>query len=150
MPSHSAGPGIWLSVWRFLSTHCLYEQAAEVLARMRGCAGSPEPSLLAYAISTKFAWRCPNILFYCSRYINMNVAKYHCLFMLSYNYFHKISVPLTSCQLTIKLALNNWAQAGNITYWWCQRVTLIARVIVWRNVTMHVAFSRICQNSNWI
>ena len=59
MPGHSVGPGIWLSVWRFLLTHCLYERAAEVLARLRGCAGSPEPSLLAYAISTKFAWRGP-------------------------------------------------------------------------------------------
>ena len=47
MPSHSEGPGIWLSVWRFLLIHCLYERAAEVLARLRGCAGSPEPSLLA-------------------------------------------------------------------------------------------------------
>ena len=35
MPSHSEGPGIWLSVWRFLLTHCLYERAAEVLARLR-------------------------------------------------------------------------------------------------------------------
>ena len=51
------GARIWLSVWRFLLTQCLYERAAEVLARLRGCAGSPEPSLLAYAISTKFAWR---------------------------------------------------------------------------------------------
>ena len=59
MPSHSEGPGIWLSVWRFLLTHCLYERAAKVLARLRGCAGSPEPSLLASAISTKFAWRGP-------------------------------------------------------------------------------------------
>ena len=40
-------------------THCLYERAAKVLARLRGCAGSPEPSLLAKAISTKFAWRGP-------------------------------------------------------------------------------------------
>ena len=47
MPSHSEGPGIWLSVWRFLLIHCLYERAAEVLARLRWCAGSPEPSLLA-------------------------------------------------------------------------------------------------------
>ena len=59
MPSHSEEPGIWLSVWRFLLTHCLYERAAKVLARLRGCAGSPEPSLLAQAISTKFAWRGP-------------------------------------------------------------------------------------------
>ena len=47
MPSHSEGPGIWFSVWRFLLTHCLYARAAKVLARLRGCAGSPEPSLLA-------------------------------------------------------------------------------------------------------
>ena len=47
MPRHSEGPGIWLSVWRFLLTHCFYERAAKVLARLRGCAGSPEPSLLA-------------------------------------------------------------------------------------------------------
>ena len=47
MPSHSEGPGIWLSVWRFLLIHCLYARAAKVLARLRGCAGSPEPSLLA-------------------------------------------------------------------------------------------------------
>ena len=60
MPSHSEGPGIWLSVWRFLLAHCLYERAAKVLARLCGCAGSPEPSLLAYVISTKFAWRGPN------------------------------------------------------------------------------------------
>ena len=44
---NSEGPGIWFSVWRFLLTHCLYERVAEVLARLRGCAGSPEPSLLA-------------------------------------------------------------------------------------------------------
>ena len=60
MPSHSEGLGIWLSVWRFLLTQCLYERAAKVLARLRGCAGSPEPSLLAKGISTKFAWRGPS------------------------------------------------------------------------------------------
>ena len=41
------GPEIWFSVWRFLLTRCLYVRAAEVLARLRGCAGLPEPSLLA-------------------------------------------------------------------------------------------------------
>ena len=57
--SHSEELGIWLSVWRFLLTHCLYERVAEVLARLHGCAGSPEPSLLTYAIRTKFPWRGP-------------------------------------------------------------------------------------------
>ena len=63
MPSHSEGPGIWLSVWRFPLIHCLYVQAAKVLSRLRGCAGSPEPSLLAQAISTKITWRGPYIDF---------------------------------------------------------------------------------------
>ena len=38
MPSHSEGPGVWLSVCRFLLPHCLYERAAEgsgETARMR-------------------------------------------------------------------------------------------------------------------
>ena len=47
MPSHSEGPGIGFSIWRFLLIHCFYERAAKVLARLRACAGSPEPSLLA-------------------------------------------------------------------------------------------------------
>ena len=47
MPSYLERPGIWLSVWRFLLTPCLYERAVKVLARLRGCAGSPEPSLPA-------------------------------------------------------------------------------------------------------
>ena len=76
MPNHSEGPGIWLSVWRFLLTHCLYVRAAKVLARLRGCTGSPEPSLLAQAISTKFAWRGPiminRILHLCSCFIEFN------------------------------------------------------------------------------
>ena len=49
------------AVWRFLLTHCLHERAAEVLARLHGCASSPEPLLLIYALSTKFAWRGPDI-----------------------------------------------------------------------------------------
>ena len=47
LPFDSEGPGIWFSVWKFLLIHCLYERAAKVLARLRECAGSPEPSLLA-------------------------------------------------------------------------------------------------------
>ena len=79
MPSHSEGPGIWLSVWRFLLTHCLYERAAKVLARLRGCAGLPEPSLLAYAISTKFAWRGPNVKALSKNSYARNKIHYGCL-----------------------------------------------------------------------
>ena len=39
---------LWLNV---LMTYSLGEQTAKVLARLRVCAGSPEPSLFAYAIN---------------------------------------------------------------------------------------------------
>ena len=35
LSSHSEGPGIWLSAWRFLLIHCLYKRAAEVLETVR-------------------------------------------------------------------------------------------------------------------
>ena len=41
-------------------TACMSKQRM-VLARLRKCAGWPEPSLLAQAISTKFAWHGPII-----------------------------------------------------------------------------------------
>ena len=31
-------------------------RTVKALARLRGCAGSPEPSLVAYVISTKISW----------------------------------------------------------------------------------------------
>ena len=37
--------------------------ACPAIQRGQGCTGSPEPSLLAWAISTKFAWRGPNVVF---------------------------------------------------------------------------------------
>ena len=40
MPSHSERLGIWLSVWRFLLTHCLYERSAEARLNLR-CSHRP-------------------------------------------------------------------------------------------------------------
>ena len=54
MPSHSEEPGIWLFVWRFLLTHCLYERAVEVLAR----------------IGDKYQIRLTRPIWYCHAIIN--------------------------------------------------------------------------------
>ena len=78
-PAIQRGQGFGCLVWRFLLTHCLYERAAEVLARLRGCAGSPEPSLLAYAISTKFAWRGPYMV---ESYLVLEKKKTRTLFVI--------------------------------------------------------------------
>ena len=43
---------IWLLVGPFVYFRTLCEGTAKSLGRLRGCAGSPEPSLVAYVIST--------------------------------------------------------------------------------------------------
>ena len=44
----------WMS--DFVYFHTSYVRTAKVLARLRGCAGSPEPSLVACVISTIISW----------------------------------------------------------------------------------------------
>ena len=54
MPSHPwpMGLDVWYSVWSFVYIHTSCVRKTNALARLRGCAGSPEPSLVAYVIST--------------------------------------------------------------------------------------------------
>ena len=51
---------VWLDVWFFVGPfvyfHTSYVRTAKALARLCGCAGSPEPSLVAYVISTIISW----------------------------------------------------------------------------------------------
>ena len=60
MRSHPAGLGVWFLVWPFVYFHSSCVQTAKALARLRGCAGSPEPSLVAYAVSTITSWAGSN------------------------------------------------------------------------------------------
>ena len=52
MRSHPVGLDAWCLVGPFVYFHTSCVRTAKALARMRGCAGSPEPSLVAYVIST--------------------------------------------------------------------------------------------------
>ena len=56
MCNHPVGLDIWLLVGPFVYFHTLCVQTAKALARLRGCAGSPEPSLVACVISTIISW----------------------------------------------------------------------------------------------
>ena len=58
--SHPVGLDVWLLVGPFVCFHTSCVQTAKALARLRGCAGSPEPSLIAYAISTIISWAVLN------------------------------------------------------------------------------------------
>ena len=52
MRSHPVRLDVWLLVGHFVYFHTLCVRTAKALARLRGCAGWPEPSLVTYVIST--------------------------------------------------------------------------------------------------
>ena len=52
-------------IWVFIYIHTLCMLAVEAMARMRMCAGSPEPSLLGFMICAKISWACPITLHLC-------------------------------------------------------------------------------------
>ena len=59
---------VWLDVWFFVGPFINFEfhtscvRPAKALARLRRCAVSPEPSLVAYVISTIISWAGSNIV----------------------------------------------------------------------------------------
>ena len=53
--SHPVGLDVWFLVGPFVYFHTSCVWTAKAPARLRGCAGSPEPSLVAYVISTSWA-----------------------------------------------------------------------------------------------
>ena len=56
MRSHPVGLDVWFFVWPFVYFHSSCVRTKKALVRLRRCAGSPEPSLVAYAISTTISW----------------------------------------------------------------------------------------------
>ena len=50
------GLGVWYFIGPFVHFHTSCVRTAKALARLRRCAGSPEPSLVAYVISTIISW----------------------------------------------------------------------------------------------
>ena len=61
------GLNVWFLVRPFVYFHTSCVRTAKALARLCGCPGSPEPSLVAYVISTIISWAgsfsflmCPN------------------------------------------------------------------------------------------
>ena len=56
MHSHPAGLYVWFFVGPFVYFHTSCVRTQKALARLRACAGSPEPSLVANVISTIISW----------------------------------------------------------------------------------------------
>ena len=60
MHSHPMGLDVWLLVGPLVYFHTSCVRTAKALVRLRGCTGSPEPSLVAYVISTIISWAGSN------------------------------------------------------------------------------------------
>ena len=73
MHSHLMGLDVWLLVGPFVYFHTLCVWTAKALTRLRVSAGSPEPSLVAYAISTIISWA--DVYTFCI-YLKMNSESY--------------------------------------------------------------------------
>ena len=56
MRSNPVGLDVWFLVRPFVYFHTLCVRTAKALVRLPECAGSPEPSLVAYVISTIISW----------------------------------------------------------------------------------------------
>ena len=54
--SHPVGLYVWFLVGPFVYFYTSCVRPAKALARLRECAGSPEPSLVAYVINTIISW----------------------------------------------------------------------------------------------
>ena len=63
MCSHPVGLDVWFLIGPFVYPHTSWVGTATALARLRGCAGSPEPSLIAYVIRTVISWAGSNSIF---------------------------------------------------------------------------------------
>ena len=58
MLSHSVWLDVWFLVLLFVYFHSSCVRTVKALARLHGCTDSPEPSLVAYAISIIISWAC--------------------------------------------------------------------------------------------
>ena len=56
MHSHPVGLDVWFLVGPFIYFYTSRVRTAKALARLRRCTGSPEPSLVAYLISSIISW----------------------------------------------------------------------------------------------
>ena len=56
------GRDVWFLVGLFVYCYTSCVRTAKALTRLRRCAGSPEPSLVAYVISTIISWPSSNVV----------------------------------------------------------------------------------------
>ena len=109
MPRHPVGLDAWFLVGLFVYFHTSCVQTAKALVRLRGCAGSPEPSLFAYVISTIISWAGSNYLYY---HLELQLIQWWSILCLVYqtSSAHQLSIS------KIKLSLINLKEVSVTTH----------------------------------
>ena len=114
MRSDSVGLDVWLLVGLFIYFHTSCVQTAKGLARLRRCPSSPEPSLVAYVISTKISWAGSFLI----EQIHVEALSISCdekncspVFMLNFIHLCHTQMPLLEIQNTLQISSNIYLTA---------------------------------------
>ena len=91
MRSHTVGIDVWFLVGLFVYFHISCVWTVKTLARLRGFAGSPEPSLIAYVISTLISWAGSHLFS-----VSLDAMLTNLLFIISRRGIVKFSVTSVS------------------------------------------------------
>ena len=84
MRSHPVRLDVWFLIGFIVYFHTSCVRTAKALARLRSCIGSPEPSLVAYVISTIISWAGSFI----TELKTMFAEFYWYMYHLGYSYTH--------------------------------------------------------------
>ena len=80
MRSNPVGLDVWFLIGPFVYFYTSCARTVKALSRLRGCVGSPEPSLDAYVISTIISWAGPlEVYGFVHVSSNQNISQGNCL-----------------------------------------------------------------------
>ena len=85
MRSHPVGLEVSFMVGPFVYFHTSCERTVKALARLHGCTGSPEPSLVAYVISTIILWDGLFVKFIMQNFLSLRLQSFPYFFQ---RHFH--------------------------------------------------------------
>ena len=133
MCCHPVGLDVWFLVWSIVDFHTSCVRTAKAQARLRGWAGSPEPSLVAYVmISTIISWAGSNYNFNhlitimkessCNDYIQL---LFHKMIFLINEPRHKKTclwdLPPGTTQTILSFVLTAWY----LSDWICHEIKIV-------------------------
>ena len=115
MCSHPVGLAVLFLVRPFVYFHTWYMPTVTALMRLRESAASPEPSLVAYVISTIISWAGSNVVIIVSKHQTT-----------------KVLIRLCKCAgWSVLLLFCTWHKTGFLMIWLKYSICIISVLLVW-------------------